>query len=102
MRTWLTRGIIMVALSLASAVLVWGGTASHGQTLLPPLPNPDDRDVFDLDLAGTIALSQRLNFEVVGHSYLRGPWLVPGARGAGINTPRVHDGIARDAAPMYR
>jgi hypothetical protein len=94
MRTWLTRGIIVVALSLASGVLVWGGSASHGQTLLPPVPNPDDRDLFDLDLDGTIALSQRLNFEVVGHSYLRGPWLVPGARGAGINTPRVHDGIA--------
>jgi hypothetical protein len=38
-----------------------------------------------------------LNFEVVGHSYFKGPWLTPFARqhglGAGFNTLRVHDGI---------
>jgi hypothetical protein len=94
MRSRLTRWIVAGALSLATGALPLGGALSHGQTLLPPLPNPDNRDMFDLDLAGTIAFSQRLNFEVVGHSYLRGPWLVPGAHGAGINTPRVYNGIA--------
>jgi hypothetical protein len=54
-------------------------------------------DVFDLDLGQTRALSRSKNFEVVGHSYFRGPWLTPFAQqnglGASFNTPRVYDGI---------
>jgi hypothetical protein len=90
----LARGFLVAVLSLTAALVTWDSGPSHGQMLLPPVPNPDNRDLFDLDLAGTIAFSQSQNFEVVGHSYLRGPWLVPGARGAGVNTPRVRDGIA--------
>lgn len=59
---------------------------------------PRGVDVFNLSLRQTRALSQSKNFKVVGHSYLKGPWLTPFARqnglGAGFNTPRVHDGIA--------
>jgi len=54
--------------------------------------------VFNLNLGQTRAFSRSKNFEVVGHSYFKGPWLTPFARqnglGAGFNTPRVHDGIA--------
>ena len=59
---------------------------------------PPGKDVFNLDLSETEAFSSRENFEVVGHSYFKGPWLTPFAQenglGAGFNTPRVHNGIA--------
>lgn len=55
-------------------------------------------DVFNLNLGQTRAFSRSKNFEVVGHSYFKGPWLTPFAQasglGAGFNTPRVHNGIA--------
>ncbi len=59
---------------------------------------PDGKDVFDLTLSETEAFSSLKNFEVVGHSYFKGPWLTRFARqnglGAGFNTPRIHKGIA--------
>ncbi|MGN6188966.1 MAG: LVIVD repeat-containing protein [Conexibacter sp.] len=55
-------------------------------------------DVFDLTLRQTRQYAAMKNFEVVGHSYLKGPWLDDFARrngmGAGFNTVRVYDGIA--------
>jgi hypothetical protein len=60
-------------------------------------PIPDRLDVFDLNLRQTRRLSATKNFRIVGHNYLRGPWLTPAARdaglGAGFNTPRVYDGV---------
>src|SRR5436305_1269348 len=94
MRAWSACLSRAGALTLILVVLALGRPVARGQEVLPPVPNPETRDAFELDLAGTRALSQALNFEVVGHSYLRGPWLVPAARGVGINTPRVHNGIA--------
>ena len=55
-------------------------------------------DVFNLTLEETKLYSRSLNFEVVGHSYFKGPWLTPFAKehglGAGFNGVRVYDGIA--------
>ena len=34
------------------------------------------------------------NFEIVGHSYFRGPWLTPGSPGAGVNTLRICGNVA--------
>ena len=59
---------------------------------------PKDVDVFDLNLEQTRALSRSLNFNVVGHSYLKGPWLTAKGKakgtGVGLNSVYVHDGIA--------
>jgi hypothetical protein len=59
---------------------------------------PKRLDVFDLTLRQTKRFSATKNIKVVGHSYLRGPWLTPRARelglGAGFNGVRVYDGIA--------
>ena len=71
----------------------YGGGAAIPEPILPA-----GADVFDLSLEETRLYSRSLNFEVVGHSYFKGPWLTPFARqhglGAGFNTPRVYDGIA--------
>ncbi len=60
-------------------------------------PIPPGIDVFNLNLGQTRAFSRSKNFEVVGHSYFKGPWLTPFAQmnglGAGFNTPRVYNGI---------
>ena len=59
------------------------------------MPNPTARDMFQLnDLASYRQFSTVKNFEIVGHSYFRGPWLVPGAPGAGFNTARICGTIA--------
>ncbi len=51
-----------------------------------------------MNLRQTRKYSASRNFRVVGHSYLKGPWLTPFARqnrlGAGFNTVRVYGGIA--------
>jgi hypothetical protein len=58
---------------------------------------PPGVDPFSLTLQETRLYSRRKNFQVVGHSYFKGPWLTPYAiqNGLGIstNTPRVYDGI---------
>jgi WD40-like Beta Propeller Repeat len=59
------------------------------------VPNPGARDMFQLnDLASYRQFSTVKNFEIFGHSYFRGPWLVPGAPGAGFNTMRICGTIA--------
>jgi hypothetical protein len=61
----------------------------------PAVPNPDNVDMYALDDLGSwIRYSQVQNLEVLGHSYLRGPWLAPGVQGSGINTMRVCNGTA--------
>jgi len=82
-----------------------GGKKSHADRGTTT-PKPDFRlekripsgvDVFDLDLRGIRRYSATKNFRIVGHSYLRGPWLTEAAEenglGGGFNTPRVYDGI---------
>lgn len=70
-----------------------GGVAAPAEPRIPP-----GVDVFNLTLAQTVQYSLRKNFEVVGHSYFKGPWLTPFAKqhglGASFNTPRVYNGIA--------
>jgi len=70
-----------------------GGVAAPDEPHVPP-----GLDVFNLTLEQTKAFSISKNFEVVGHSYFKGPWLTPFAQqhgfGASFNTPRVYDGIA--------
>jgi hypothetical protein len=68
---------------------------SFAQEAAGTVPNPDKRGLFQLnDLASYRLFSQVKNFEIVGHSYFRGPWLVPGAPGAGVNTLRICGNIA--------
>ena len=71
----------------------YGGGARIAEPVLPA-----GVDVFNLTLEETRRYSRSLNFEVVGHSYFKGPWLSPFAKqhhlGAGFNGVRVYDGIA--------
>jgi len=65
------------------------------QQAAPVIPNPTARDMFQLnDLGSYRQFSSIKNFEIVGHSYLRGPWLTPGAPGAGVNTLRICGNVA--------
>src|SRR5262245_64243083 len=61
-------------------------------------PIPPGLDVFNLNLGQWIAFSERKNFEVLGHSYFKGPWLSSSAQangqGAGFDKPRVHYRLA--------
>jgi hypothetical protein len=78
--------------ALATATMV---AQSFAQEAAGTVPNPDKRDLFQLnDLASYRLFSQVKNFEIVGHSYFRGPWLVPGASGAGVNTLRICGNVA--------
>lgn len=102
--------VAVVSVPLVGAQFVGAGGApddqgqeSRGGAI--PLPDyelekrvPPGLDVFDLTLSQTRAFSARKNFKLLGHSYLRGPWLTASARerglGGGFNTVRVHEGIA--------
>lgn len=83
-------------------LLLGAGGVTWGQVVVgtgvPEVPIPPGVDVFNLMLEQTIALSRSQNFEIVGHSYLKGDWLTAQAKamglGAGFNTVRVHNGIA--------
>lgn len=94
-----TFGSVMATAAIALLM------ATAGFAMDSPAPDyelekriPPGVDVFDLDLRQTRRYSASKNFKVVGHSYLKGPWLAEFARkhgmGAGFNTVRVHDGIA--------
>ena len=96
-----TGRLSAAALCLLTLVVLLGpSTAVLGQGAGTEAitPNPLGVDFFNLTLQQTRALSRSKNFEVVGHSYLKGPWLSPFAQttglGAGFNTPRVSDGFA--------
>lgn len=91
----MARGVLAAAL----AVLLVGPVFAQGAGEEVAEPTiPAGTDLFALNLAQTIALSARKNFEVVGHSYLKGDHLTQFAKdnglGAGFNTVRVHKGIA--------
>lgn len=70
----------------------YGGGAAIPEPAIPP-----GIDVFNLSLEETKLYSRSYNFELVGHSYFKGPWLTPFAQahglGAGFNTVRVYNGI---------
>jgi hypothetical protein len=86
------RSLFVSTVALVLALLPGGAL---GQSVLPAVPNPDGRDMFALnDLASWTQFSQVQNFDVLGHSYFRGPWVAPGSQGTGINTLRVCDNIA--------
>ena len=58
---------------------------------------PGGADMFQLnDLESLKKYSRVKNFEIVGHSYLRGPWINPafGHVGMAINTMRICDKVA--------
>lgn len=101
-RTWPRRfaaGSMLVAILVGLFTLPFSPALGQGagvevdEPLIPP-----GTDVFDLNLEQTRAFSRSLNFEVVGHSYLKGPHLTAAAQaegtGAGFNGLYVHDGIA--------
>jgi len=77
-------------------VEAFGGYGGGARIAEPVLPS--GLDVFNLTLDETRRYSRSYNFEVVGHSYFKGPWLSPFAKqhnlGAGFNGVRVYDGIA--------
>src|SRR5262249_34569701 len=83
-----------VALARTLLVALIAPRAAWAQQAAPVVPNPGARDMFQLnDLASYRQFSTVKNFEIVGHSYFRGAWLVPGAPGAGFNTMRICDTI---------
>jgi hypothetical protein len=84
--TW--RPVAIGLFSLAAACFFPLDAAA--QERAPAIPNPDGVDMFQLnDPESYRQFSSLLNFEIVGHSYFRGPWLAPGSPGGGFNTPRV-------------
>src|SRR5262249_7630872 len=93
----LTTGSILTVIAVVAfvpgAALAQGAGEEVEEAQIPP-----GIDVFDLNLAKTRHFSRGKNFEILGHSYFKGPWLTPAAQknglGAGLQTPRVHDGIA--------
>jgi len=99
-RGWSSRyALVLIALVASALILPTGSASGQGAGAeVKEAPTPPGIDVFDLNLGQTRAFSRRKNFEVVGHSYFKGPWLTPFAQqnglGAGFNTPRVHKGIA--------
>ncbi len=81
------RLLVCCALAAFVALLPFG---AFSQEVQPPVPNPDNRDMYALnDLASWTQFSRVKGFEVVGHSYFRGPWLAPGVQGSGFNTLRI-------------
>jgi len=85
--------IVSAVLALAPGnAFAQGAGVEVKEPLVPP-----GLDVFNLNLAQTKAFCRTSNFEVVGQSYLKGPWLTPLAQtnglGVGINQVRVHNGI---------
>ena len=94
MRTLFASVVIGVVTCLASSGLA---LAQGSGRFLSERRIPERLDLFDLNLQQTIRYAKIKNFEVVGHSYFKGPWLTPYAQenglGAGFNSMRVKDGI---------
>src|SRR5262249_20836958 len=81
----------------ASALLMSAVTAapSAAQEAAKAVPNPNRQDQFQLnDLASYKKFSQVKNFTIVGHSFFRGPWVVPCVPGSGFHTMRICGNIA--------
>jgi hypothetical protein len=85
-------------LSFIAAALLFAlaaGEAALAQQAARAVPNPGKQSMFQLnDLDTYRKFSRTRNFEIVGHSYFRGAWLVPGASGAGVNTLRICGNVA--------
>src|SRR6516162_6742706 len=85
--------VIAIVAFAPGTILAQGAGEEVEEPQIPP-----GIDVFNLNLAQTRQFSRSKNFEVLGHNYFRGPWLTPDAQaaglGAGLQTPRVHNGIA--------
>ena len=83
---------VFLWIALSGPVLAQGAGRFIPERRIPPRV-----DTFDLNLRQTDRFSRSRNFEVVGHSYFKGPWLTPYAQqnglGAGFNSLRVKDGI---------
>jgi len=97
--TWKSRWVLTTLLLTAVSMITAPFASAQGAgAKVDDAPIPKGIDVFNLNLGQTKAFSRSKNFEVVGHSYFKGPWLTPFAMqnglGAGFNTPRVHEGIA--------
>jgi hypothetical protein len=93
-RTLATTAIVgVIVLVIATAL-----TSGQGYGVrVPEPPLLSGQEPFNLTLEGTRKYSQSKNFEVVGHNYFKGEWVVPAARqrgmGCGFNVPRVDKGI---------
>lgn len=92
---WVLTTLLLTAVSMITAPFA---SAQGAGAKVDDARIPNGIDVFNLNLGQTKAFSRSKNFELVGHSYFKGPWLTPFAQqnglGAGFNTPRVHEGIA--------
>src|SRR5712691_5299806 len=93
--------VAAIALILVAAVSLPAPGPASAQIVGVEVPEPvipPGIDVFNLTLDQTKAFSVSKNFEVLGQSYFKGPWLTPAAQasglGAGVQTPRIHNGIA--------
>ena len=90
--------VVLLAFLAAVAAFAQHAGGVVGGVEVEDMPIPPGVDVFDLNLEQTRFYSRSKNFEVVGQSYFKGPWLGPFAlankTGAGFNTVRVHKGIA--------
>jgi hypothetical protein len=84
------RSAHAIVLLVMAAITIGGTVTAFAQQAAPVIPNPTGRDMFQLnDLASYRQFSSVKNFEIVAHSYFRGPWVTPGAPGSGINTLRI-------------
>jgi len=89
------RSLVFALIVMTLIASVSPSATANAQQAAPVIPNPTGRDMFQLnDLDSYRQFSSTKNFEIVGHSYLRGPWLTPGAHGAGVNTLRICGNIA--------
>lgn len=89
-----TRQLLSILASSLLTTAIMSHSAS-AQKAAEAVPNPENQDMFQLnDLESYKKFSQVNNFEIVGHSYFRGPWLAPGSPGAGVNTLRICGNVA--------
>ena len=84
--------------TVTALMLISGAALTFAQgARVPEPPLLSTQKAFNLTLDETRKYAQSKNFEVVGHSYFKGDWVVAAARergmGCGFNTPRVSKGI---------
>src|SRR5262249_33808745 len=85
--------IIAIVAFAPASVLAQGAGQEVEEPQIPP-----GTDVSNLTFAKPSPFPRSQNLEVLGHSFFGGPWLTPAAQagglGAGLQPPRVHNGIA--------
>lgn len=89
----------------AAAIIVWmvlisGALITSGQGFGVHVPEPQllpGQKPYNLSIDETRKYSRSKNFEVIGHSYFKGDWIIPSARargmGCGFNSLRVYRGV---------